>query len=488
MNLLLRLLMGFAVILIMTACSQSKAPVGQSSTALSLPLSNTGRWITDKDGRVVILHGMNMVNKRAPYAPDAVGFADDDAAFLAEEGYNAVRVGVIYKALEPMPGVYDDKYLSRIENTVAILARHGIVSLLDFHQDQYSELFQGEGFPDWAVIDDGLPNITQLGYFGNPALERSYDNFWNNTAASDGTGLQDHYAAAWKHVAERFRNNQNILGYELFNEPWAGTAYPTCIVPLGCPLFDETLTAFNKRTIAAIRQADPVTLVWYEANLLFNFGPIPHLGDTGDQHAGFAFHSYCIPGINVVCSTFFDLEFAEAEDQAARNGDALLITEAGAVDDADILQKFVDKSDAEMVGWLEWDYCSCNDPALDPTDYSYGIVKDPAKPLTGDNIKPAKLAILSRPYPKIVAGTPKSYSFDASSKVFKLDYSAARADGSGNFPAGSQTVVGLPPRQYPNGYTVQVNGARVVSKENAAEIILESTEGSEVQLSVEPAQ
>jgi endoglycosylceramidase len=34
---------------------------------------------------------------------------------------------------------------------VATLARHGIVSLLDFHQDQYSERFPGEGFPAWSV-------------------------------------------------------------------------------------------------------------------------------------------------------------------------------------------------------------------------------------------------------------------------------------------------------------------------------------------------
>jgi endoglycosylceramidase len=64
-----------------------------------LPLGHAGRWITDAAGRVVILHGINMVYKRTPYAPDAIGFGDDDAAFLAHEGFDTLRLGVIYKAV-----------------------------------------------------------------------------------------------------------------------------------------------------------------------------------------------------------------------------------------------------------------------------------------------------------------------------------------------------------------------------------------------------
>ena len=99
-----------------------------ASAAPQLPLGHSGRWITDADGRVTVLHGLNMVYKRPPYAPDAIGFGDDDAAFLASEGYNTVRLGLIYKAIEPQPGQYDDAYLARIENTVNVLGRHGIVS------------------------------------------------------------------------------------------------------------------------------------------------------------------------------------------------------------------------------------------------------------------------------------------------------------------------------------------------------------------------
>ena len=88
----------------------------------SLPLSHAGRWITDARGRVVILHGTNMVYKLPPYYPAAAGFGGTDAAFLHANGFNAVRVGLIWKAIEPQPGVYDDGYLEQIEQTVATLA------------------------------------------------------------------------------------------------------------------------------------------------------------------------------------------------------------------------------------------------------------------------------------------------------------------------------------------------------------------------------
>src|SRR5207302_10644392 len=117
-------------------------------------LRQTGRWVTDATGRVTVLHGLNQVYKVAPYTPSTGGFGDDDAAFLAANGFDAIRLGVIWAAVEPRPGQYDDAYLDSIATSVHTLAAHGIVSLLDFHQDLYNEKFQGEGAPAGAVPTD----------------------------------------------------------------------------------------------------------------------------------------------------------------------------------------------------------------------------------------------------------------------------------------------------------------------------------------------
>ena len=66
-------------------------------------LGTTGSFLTNSDGQVVMLHGLNEVYKIAPGEPSASGFSDDDAAFLAANGFNAVRVGVIWSDLEPSP-------------------------------------------------------------------------------------------------------------------------------------------------------------------------------------------------------------------------------------------------------------------------------------------------------------------------------------------------------------------------------------------------
>src|SRR4051812_44626334 len=103
------------------------------------PFGHVGRFITDSQGRVFTSHGVNLVYKVPPYESSVTGFGDDDAAFLAREGFNSVRLGVIYKAVEPQPGVYDDAYLQKIAQTAALLEKRGITPLLDFHQDLYNE-------------------------------------------------------------------------------------------------------------------------------------------------------------------------------------------------------------------------------------------------------------------------------------------------------------------------------------------------------------
>src|SRR3954468_24016586 len=108
---------------------------GSAQAAPKAPFGSAGGFLTGPNGRVFISHGVNMVYKVAPYEPSAVGFGDDDAAFLAREGFNSVRLGVIYKAVEPKPGVYDDAYLDKIAADAEVLEKHHVAALIDFHQD-----------------------------------------------------------------------------------------------------------------------------------------------------------------------------------------------------------------------------------------------------------------------------------------------------------------------------------------------------------------
>lgn len=125
-----------------------------------------------------------MVYKLDPYTPEASGFDENDADWLVKQGFDSVRLGFIWKAVEPEPGVYDDEYIESVRQTTRMLTDRGIMVLLDAHHDQYNEAFQGEFAPDWAVITDEVPSTLPLGFpanqVGNIGLLRALDNFLAN--------------------------------------------------------------------------------------------------------------------------------------------------------------------------------------------------------------------------------------------------------------------------------------------------------------------
>ena len=472
------------------ATKRHPKPVAKAAPAgPTLPLGHSGRWITDAGGRVVILHGTNMVDKLAPYYPAAAGFGPADAAFLKSIGFNAVRVGVLWQGLEPEPGVFNPFYLDEIKATVTMLAKAAIVSLLDFHQDLVNQEFGGEGWPSWAVQTGGLPNPDLSFDYDqevNPALQNAYDAFYANAAGPNGIGLQDYYTAAWEDTAAKFRGDSSVLGYEIMNEPWPGTLWETCLTTLGCPGVDRELTTFYNRVVQSIRSTDKRTLIFYEPASLFNDGVNTTIGGIDSSNIGFAFHDYClVGGTNPVCDTQNSLVFDHALARVKTTGQALLETEFGASDDTAYLRGLVSDADTDMVPWLEWAYCACGDPTT--VDSSEGIVDNPAKPLTGSNLITPTLEGLVEPYPQVISGTPLHYAYNSSSHAFSFAYSTARAGSQSVFPARSVTQIATPAMAYPHGYQVMIQGGSAVSKANASELLVASSPGvSTIDVSLTP--
>jgi endoglycosylceramidase len=441
-------------------------------------LSTTGTWLTDSDGKVVVMHGLNEVYKIAPFEPSAGGFSDDDAAFLAANGFNAVRLGIIWEAVEPEPGVFNDAYLGSIEQTVQTLAHHGIYTVLDMHQDGYATLLGGEGAPNWAVDTGGLPN-NQVGGFPistllNPAAQHAIGAFWSNTQGPNGIGLENDYAQMWEHVANYFKGDPDVAGYEIMNEPYP-TAGQSLASLFGSPAFDtQVLTPFYDQATSAIRAVDPDTPVFFEPNALFDFGAPTHLGAVDFDHTVFSYHAYCLTEI-AGNGCFPDV--AGITDQAAAYAKAndipAMLTEFGTIGTTSNLDTLTDpmqSANQNGFGWAEWAYTGQSDITGSPdTEW---LVKDPNLPPVGDNVDTAKLAVLAEPYPQLVAGTPGAWSFD--NGTFQFSYSTEMADGTGSFSPGAQTEISVPAIEYPNGYEVSVTGGQVVSAPNAPELVIAS--------------
>jgi endoglycosylceramidase len=473
------------------------APAAGAEAVTSRPRPD-GRWLLDEQGRVRIDHGVNMVYKRPPYSADAAGFGEDDARFLARNGFTTVRLGLTWKAVEPRPGRYDDAYLARVRRTVRILHRHGIVALLDFHQDLFNEKFQGEGAPDWAVLDDGLPNQPRAGfpdnYFVNEALNRAFDNFWDDAPGPAGVGLVERYAAAWRHVARFMRGTPGVLGIDVFNEPWPGSLFERCL-PAGCPVVDAKIQAMTQQVLRQVRAVDPRTPVFYEPDVLFNDGVPTYVRPTG-RRLGFSFHDYCDtavvgsalgPAGTTSCQVTDDRTWQNMEAQLRATGATPLLTEFGATTDRATLTGMVDRAARHRTGWMYWAYCGCEDPTTTGPGAEQALVLDPARPPRGRNVDHAKLRALAVPHPAEVAGTPSSYRFDRSTRVFTTAWTTARAAGPGRFGPGARTRIATPRVAYPHGYRVRVRGARVLSPPGAAWLVVAQRAGvRRVTLTVRP--
>lgn len=463
-----------------TAEPQSAAPACAAASGRRGPeqLRRDGRYMVDSLNRVVLLHGVNAVWKLRDdnhYTPpdEPRGFTAADADWLATHGFNTVRLGVIFAGVMPQPGVVDQSYLDGIDRVVQLLASRGVYVMFDFHQDMYSERYGGEGFPDWAIHDDGIP-ATNIGFpqtYFTPATTRAFDNFWGNTA-----GLWDDYRDAWTAVAAKWRGQDHHMGYDLLNEPYPGSHFASCANPAGCPLFDTLyLQPMHEHVMAGIRTADPGNLVWFEPNFVFNGGAQSHYGPVDDANVGLSWHKYCLAGVVLHSQGFEDLPGCErlhqivsdnAEATITAMGATTLVTEFGASDDFADLRQVMDQTDAQFTGWQYWAYKNWADPTTESQESGgQGLFADDADLSTA---KLDKLAILERPYPRATAGVPVagSLKFDAATRTFDYAY-APRC-------AGGPTEIYVPKLHYPEGYALSVEGARVLSAPDAALVKLES--------------
>ena len=57
-----------------------------------------------------------------------------------ERGFDAVRLLVHWSQIEPTPGMYQEKYLQRINQVIDWAEDSGVDVLVDFHQDNYANI------------------------------------------------------------------------------------------------------------------------------------------------------------------------------------------------------------------------------------------------------------------------------------------------------------------------------------------------------------
>ena len=136
-----------------------KPPNGHGPAAGPLEVSQTpeGPFLIDRFGRAVVLHGVDIGQRTAPFIRPDDEFDETDVARIRSWGLNAVWLGIIWEGVMPKRGVVNTAYIDRIVELTELFDRYNIYFFIDMHQDLYSREFHGDGAPSWAVYTDGVP-------------------------------------------------------------------------------------------------------------------------------------------------------------------------------------------------------------------------------------------------------------------------------------------------------------------------------------------
>jgi endoglycosylceramidase len=411
-----------------------------------------GPFITDAQGRALILHGANVSGSAKNHPQRLPWVTQSSVQRMADDfGFNFARYLIFWDAVEPQPGVIDSPYLDAVQTRLDWFAASGIHVVLDMHQDVYAKRFCCDGAPNWAIDDDGLPftpNATWWLNYLKPAVMAAFDNFFD--VNGKGTALMDHYGDAWAAVATRFRDHPAVIGYDLMNEPSPGSYLDLVAGPDGgMAIFDrEYLTPFYQRTIGRIRAVDPDGWIFLEPLFLLPAAGEPSYVEPltdprpGEPRLAWFPHLYSAKvELNASYDPTRDATIPNWEvsrgTERERLGMPVLIGEFGVTDavvgGADHLRDVLDMADRATTGWTYWEYNSD----------AFGFLR-------ADGTEKPKAAALVRTYPRAVAGRPLHVRYDSATHVFALVFAETGVPGP--------TEIYVPEgRWYPNGFDVRAS-------------------------------
>ena len=453
------------------------------TTIASFSIDSTKSFILDNEGRYSVFHGVNVIIKLPPYLPDLDKFdplnslnTENDLKTMKKMGFNMVRLGVIWEAVERQPGVYDMEYLQKVEEIINTLGKNGIYTMVDAHQDAFSRNFCGEGVPYFYTNELGYDKkcnaniVTQflgfvgtcknLDYFnftydenGLPVIDdckknsfieyhflaefsSAYKKFYENV-----NNIQDKFVEFWKVVATKFKGNKYVLGYDLWNEPSPGGFLEDFknIIP-GRPDLYSVLPLY-KKVNEALRDIDPNYILYFENTPIPDTLPImgglvwgtmkEKPGDDNEPQV-YNFHSYCcVSGANAcengeaslknslnLCPKFHKNKFKTEMDNARNNLHVpMFVSEFGACSDSQAcyneIMNVISICEENFISWSYWNY----KPYGDHTTTAIQLVEYEGIYNPDGTVQTIKEKSLSRAYVPYYQGLPIDFKFEEGSST-----------------------------------------------------------------------
>jgi hypothetical protein len=181
-----------------------------------------------------------------------VFFTAEDAAYLASLGLNSLRIPFNYRHFEDddAPMQLKDEGFRLLDRVVDLCAAEGIYTILDLHA------VPGHQNQHW--------------HSDNPT---QWASFWTHRH------FQDRVVHLWEALAEHYRDNPWVAGYNPVNEPADAEG--------------ATIGPFYRRLEAAIRAVDPHHILFLDGNRYST--QFDQLGDPLPNTV-YTAHDYALPG------------------------------------------------------------------------------------------------------------------------------------------------------------------------------------------------
>jgi endoglycosylceramidase len=435
MNSVARAAFGFFAAACLLGCSSKDEAKDEEAGPTGWHVS--GGFLRTPDGRRAVVRGANLAgaHKHAPY----FGFHEptDYQRLRDVWGMNAIRFLIVWAAIEPEKGVYDEAYLDGIAERMGWARDAGLRVVIDMHQDVYGEGFGFDGAPRWTCDESRYtafkPHDQWFLNYLDPNVIACVDGFYSSEE------LVDHYIEAWRRVAEKVRDNEAVVGFDVMNEPAWGSASMNA--------FEETiLQGFYEKLVPKVRAVAPGWVAFLEPGANRNLGVATGLVKFPFDNVVYSPHAYSSAA-----------ELGSGFDPSARNSlmnnIALLRSEADALDAALWIGEYGGTtSSAGIMEYMDAGYDGTAAVAAanvywayDANSGGYGMLED------DQTDKPVLLDALVRPFPELTAGDPVSWEYDETTRKFTYTW---HPDPKVKEP----TVISVAPRIYPTGYDVTCDG------------------------------
>ncbi len=302
-----------------------------------------GKFLVDGKGQKLILRGTNLGNwlvlEGYMFRLDKGPSSAREIETLANELIGPTEAKEFWQK-------YREGYISRED--IDFIAKQGFNAIrIPFHY-RFFEEGNEEGFRlvdrvvEWAAAD-GLYVILDMHCAPGGQTGANIDDSWGFPWLFEDEASQRKTAAIWRRIAEHYRNNKTVIGYDLLNEPIPH--YPEL------RKYNPRLEPLYKKIAAAIREVDTNhVLVLGGAQWDTNFSVF---GPPFDKNLMYQFHKYWMTPNKEAIQEYLDFR--------DKYNVPIWMGESGENTD-EWITKFRTLCDENEVSWTFWPYKKMDSP------------------------------------------------------------------------------------------------------------------------------